>query len=63
MKRRISRWCERMWPPSPHAWLVLSALFFLIGAASFGASGARALAELGVVGAATAVAVIVAFTG
>ena len=41
--------------------LGVSALLFLAGSASFGLGGARHVAEVGVVGAITALAVIVAF--
>jgi hypothetical protein len=48
-------------PPSPFIWLILSAGLFLLGAASFSGHGARQLAEIGVVGAVMALAVIAAF--
>lgn len=48
---------------SPFVWLILSALLFLLGAASFSASGSRTIAEVGVLGAIAAVAVIAAFRG
>ena len=43
------------------ALMLLSAVLFLAGSASFGAGGSRHLAEIGVVGAIAAVAVIAAF--
>jgi hypothetical protein len=42
-------------------WLVLSALLFLVGSASFDLGGAHHAAQLGVIGALVAVAIIVAF--
>ena len=54
---------RRIWPPSAFMWLLVSALLFLLGAASFSASGSRTFAEVGVLGAIAAVAVIVAFRG
>ena len=43
--------------------LVLSAVLFLAGSASFGLGSASGAAQLGVLGAVAAVAVIVAFSG
>lgn len=60
----MNRWWPsrvRLRPPSPFIWLILSAGLFLLGAASFSGHGARQLAEIGVVGAVMAVAVIAAF--
>jgi len=44
-------------------WLILSAVLFLAGSASFALGGSHQLAELGVLGAIAAVAVIAAFAG
>ena len=54
---------RRRSPPSALVWLILSALLFLLGAASFSASGSRTIAEVGVLGAIAAVAAIAAFRG
>jgi hypothetical protein len=43
--------------------MVLAAVLFLVGAASFGLSGSAALAQVGELGAIVAVAVILAFVG
>jgi hypothetical protein len=58
-----SRFWRRLSPLPVFVWLILSALFFLLGAASFSASGSRTFAEVGVLGAIAAVAVMVAFRG
>ena len=49
--------------PSWIVLLVLSAVLFLAGSASFGLGGASGAAQLGVLGAIAAVAVILAFSG
>ncbi len=61
--QRQKRWHGRLWPPSPLTWLILSAVLFLLGAASFSQSGSRMLVEIGVLGAVVALAVIAAFWG
>ena len=45
----------------PFVFFVLSALLFLLGAMSFNHTGGKTMAEVGVMGAVGAVAVIVAF--
>jgi hypothetical protein len=45
----------------PFVFFIMSALLFLIGAMGFNHSGARTMAEVGVMGAVGAVAMIVAF--
>ena len=57
MKKLLSR----LGMPSWIVLLVLSAVLFLAGSASFGLGGASGAAQLGVLGAIAAVAMIVAF--
>jgi hypothetical protein len=58
---KLSTIGKRLRPSSPFIWLILGAGLFLVGAASFSGHGARHLAEIGVVGAVMALAVIAAF--
>lgn len=60
MSRVVSRVLRRLRLPPGIALMVLSAVLFLAGSASFRLSGARDVAEIGVVGAIAAIAVIVA---
>jgi hypothetical protein len=46
---------------SPYVFFILSALLFLLGAMKFNHIGSKTMAEIGVLGAVGAVAVIVAF--
>jgi hypothetical protein len=55
------RQCIRM--PPMVVWMVLSAVFFLAGAAHTSMAGGTMLAKIGVLGAIAAVAVIAAFSG
>jgi hypothetical protein len=57
----LSRFLRRFRFPPWIVWLVLSAVLFLAGSAQFQLSGARQMAEYGVLGAIAAVAIIVAF--
>jgi len=45
----------------PYVFFIMSALLFLLGAVSFNHAGGKTMAEVGVMGAVGAVAVIVAF--
>jgi hypothetical protein len=45
----------------PFAFFVLSALLFLLGSMSFNHAGGKTMAEVGVMGAVAAVAMVVAF--
>jgi len=57
----LSRLTRGLKPAPWVVWLVLSALLFLVGSASFDLGGAHHAAQLGVIGALVAVAIIVAF--
>lgn len=59
----MKRILDRLGLPSWIVLLVLSAVLFLAGSASFGLGGASGIAQIGVLGAIAAVAVIVAFSG
>jgi hypothetical protein len=60
-KARRPRRKFRLGMPSPFVFMILSALIFLIGAASFNAHGSREMAEIGVGGAVVAIAIIAGF--
>ena len=45
----------------PFVFFILSALLFLVGAMGFNHSGLKAMAEIGVIGAVGAIAMVVAF--
>ena len=51
----------RLGRPSPFVLMILTALLFLTGAASFSGHGSKEMAELGVGGAVVAIATIAAF--
>ena len=57
----MKRFLARLGMPSWIVLLVLSAVLFLAGSASFGLGGSSGAAQLGVLGAIAAVAMIVAF--
>jgi hypothetical protein len=59
----ICRLLARLRVPPSVTLLVVNALLFLVGAGSYNSAGARAMAELGVLGDVASVAVIAAFMG
>ena len=61
MVELASRVLRRLGLPPWIALLVVSALLFLMGSASFGISGAHQTAQIGIVGAIVAIAVIAGF--
>ncbi len=62
MPPRLLKLCRLFKPPSMVFWLLLSAVFFLAGAAHSAMAGALLFAKVGLVGAIAAIAVIAAFT-
>jgi hypothetical protein len=56
----LSRLTRRVKLPPGGAWLLLSALLFLVGSAGFGIGGAHTMAQIGLVAALVAVAVLIA---
>jgi hypothetical protein len=58
----VSRLLRRFKMPAWIVLMILAAVLFLAGSASFGLSGARQMAQVGVLGAIAAVAVLVAFS-
>ncbi|MBN9560447.1 MAG: hypothetical protein J0H14_06910 [Alphaproteobacteria bacterium] len=63
MRTVLSRLARRFRFPPWVALLLLSAVLFLAGSASFGVGGAHRMAQVGVVGAIAAIAAIAAFAG
>jgi hypothetical protein len=63
VNQMFSKLVRRIRPPSMVVWMVLSAVFFLAGAAHASMAGGTTLAKIGVLGAIAAVAVIAAFSG
>lgn len=63
MSAFVSRLLRRLRLTPGIALLVLSAVLFLAGSATFGMAGGREFAQFGILGAVAAVAVIVAFSG
>jgi hypothetical protein len=63
MWARLARLTRRLRLPSMVIWMVLSAAFFLAGAAHASMAGATMFAKVGVLGAIAAIAVIAAFSG
>ncbi len=63
MLSRITRLTQARRRPPWIVWLVLSAVLFLGGSASFALDGSHQMAQVGVLGAIAAVAVIAAFSG
>jgi hypothetical protein len=63
MNQMFSQLARRIKRVPMVAWMVLSAVFFLAGAAHASMSGGTILAKIGVLGAIAAVAVIAAFSG
>lgn len=63
MLSRITRLIQAWGSPPWIVWLILSAVLFLAGSASFALGGSHQLAQVGVLGAIAAVAVIAAFAG
>jgi hypothetical protein len=58
----LSRLARRLKPAPWTLWLVLSAVLFLASSASFGLAGAHHEAQLGIMGALIAVAMILTFS-
>ncbi len=63
MLSRITRLIQAWRRPTWIVWLILSAALFLAGSATFALGGSHQMAQVGVLGAIAAVAVIAAFSG